>query len=64
MQLDEHKLLFVYANDLKPFRRILRSHEVRRCDGMAVIAEGEHIHYRAGHHLEAFRQLAYRIGTR
>ncbi len=63
VQLDEHKLLFVYAENLMPFRRILRSHGIRRNDDMRVIAEGEHVHYSACHHVEEFGQLAYRIGV-
>lgn len=63
MQLDEHKLLYVYAADLKPFRRILRAHGVRRKDGLRLIAESEHLHHTTAAYAEEFRQLCCRVGA-
>jgi hypothetical protein len=63
VQFDEHKLLYVYAHDLKPFRRILRLHGVRRQDDMRLIAESEHLHHSMPHYADEFRQLCNRIGA-
>lgn len=63
VQLDEHKLIYVYARDLKPFRRILRAHGIQRDDRMHLIAEAEHIHHSSPDYAEEFRQLACRIGA-
>jgi hypothetical protein len=63
VQFDEHKLLYVFARDLKPFRRILRSHGIRRDDGMPLIAESEHLHHSTEKFAEEFRQLCCRIGA-
>jgi hypothetical protein len=63
VQFDEHKLLYVFARDLKPFRRILRAHGIRRNDFMHLIAESEHLHHTSGDYAEEFRQLCCRIGA-
>jgi hypothetical protein len=58
VQFDEHKLLYVYAHDLKPFRKILRRH-----DDLKLVAESEHLHHTTLEHAEEFRQLCYQIGA-
>jgi hypothetical protein len=63
VQFDEHKLLVVYAHDLKPFERILRELGVERDDGLKLITEGEHLHSTDPRHAEVFEQLCYRIGV-
>ena len=63
VQFDEHKLLHVYAPSLKPFRRILRAHGVRRRKVLPLISEAEHLHHTTEAHAEAFRQLALRVGV-
>ena len=63
VQLDEHKLIYVYADDLKPFRRILKSHGINRIDDMRLIAESEHIHLSTPEFADEFRQLCGRIGA-
>jgi hypothetical protein len=63
VQFDEHKLLYVYAHDLKPFRRILRGHGIRRNDALRLIAEAEHIHYSTPSYADDFHQLCCRIGA-
>ena len=50
VQFDEHKQLTVYAPDLKPFRRVLRSHGVGRKGRLRFLSEAEHLHHsEAGH---------------
>lgn len=62
VQLDEHKLLFVYAKDLKPFRRVMKRYGVARNKELRLIAEAEHLHHSQIRHAEEFQQLATRIG--
>jgi hypothetical protein len=63
VQFDEHKLFHVYAPNLKPFRRILRAHGVRRRAQLPLISEAEHLHHTTDDFGDAFRQLAVRLGV-
>lgn len=63
VQFDEHKLLVVYAPDVRPFMRILESHGVHRDDKMKLITEGEHLHSTDPRYKEEFEQLCYRMGV-
>ncbi|WP_020475419.1 hypothetical protein [Zavarzinella formosa] len=63
VQMDEHKLLFVFARNLKPFRRILRKHGIPKIDDLRVLAEAEHYHHSQLRHLDEFQQLATRLGA-
>lgn len=63
VQLDEHKLLFVYAKDLKPFRRILRRYGVQRHNDLQLIAEAAHLHHSDRRYADEFHQLAARMGA-
>jgi hypothetical protein len=63
VQLDEHKLLFVYAKDLKPFRRILRRYGVQRYNDLQLIAEAPHLHHSDERFADEFHQLAARMGA-
>lgn len=63
VQFDEHKLFHIYSPDLKPFRRVLRAHGVRRRAQLPLISEGEHLHHTTDDYAEAFRQLAVRLGV-
>ena len=63
VQLDEHKLLFVYARDLKPFRRVMRRHGVRLMPEMRLIAEAAHLHQSDPRYVEQFQQFAARMGA-
>jgi hypothetical protein len=63
VQFDEHKLLVVYAHDLKPFEEIVRQAGVPRDDAMKLITEGEHLHSSEPQHAVHFKQLCYRIGV-
>ena len=44
VQLDEHKLLVIYADDRTPFERILQGQGLARNDRMRFISQGEHLH--------------------
>jgi len=63
VQFDEHKQLTVYAPDLKPFRRVLRSHGVGRKGRLRFLSEAEHLHHSAAGDGDRFEQLALRIGV-
>lgn len=63
VQMDEHKLIFVFARNLKPFRRILRKHGIQKIDDLRVLAEGEHFHHSQIRHIDEFQQLANRLGA-
>src|SRR5262249_13563487 len=63
VQFDEHKLLVVYARNLKPFEAILRQSGIARDNGMKLITEGEHLHSTDPRYAAAFEQLCYRLGV-
>jgi hypothetical protein len=63
VQFDEHKLLHVYAPDLRPFKAVLRSFGLRRRKALALISEGEHLHHTTAGFAEEFRHLALRAGV-
>lgn len=63
VQFDEHKLIHIYAPNLRPFRRILRECGIRRRMQLPLISEGEHLHHTTEVYAEEFRQLALRVGV-
>jgi hypothetical protein len=63
VQFDEHKLLIVYAHNLKTFQRILRAEGFKRDDDLKLITEGEHLHTTDPRYGATFEQLCYRLGV-
>ncbi len=63
VQFDEHKLLVVYAHDLRPFVAIMERHGIRRDDRMKLITEGEHLHSTDPRHQATFEQFCFRLGV-
>jgi len=63
VQFDEHKLLVVYAADLKPFAAVLDSYGVPRDDSLKLITEGEHLHSTDPKHRDTFDQMCCRLGV-
>jgi len=63
VQFDEHKLIYVYASNLKPFRRILRDQGVRRRKNLPLLSEAEHLHHSTDDYADEFRQMCLRIGV-
>jgi hypothetical protein len=63
VQFDEHKLFHVYAPNLKPFRRILKAHGIRRRKLLPLISEAEHLHHTTEAFAEEFRHMALRLGV-
>jgi hypothetical protein len=62
VQFDEHKILTVYAKELKPFRRILREQGLERDDTLQLLTEAEHTHVSHPEFVDEFEQLCYRLG--
>jgi hypothetical protein len=62
VQLDEHKLLIIYARDLAPFEDILSASGIRRDDALRLITEGPHLHSTDPQYFQQFEQLCYRLG--
>jgi hypothetical protein len=62
VQFDEHKLLFVYANDLEPFEQILIENGLMRDDALKFISEAEHLHSTDDVYRDQFEELRYRLG--
>lgn len=63
VQLDEHKLLIVYAADRSPFERILAGQGVPRNDKMRFISQGEHLHTSHTRFARRFTDLAQTLGA-
>lgn len=63
VQFDEHKLLIVYATDLRPFEDVLKDNGVRRDDRLKLITEGEHLHSTDPKYRPVFEQLGFRLGV-
>lgn len=63
VQFDEHKLLIVYARDLRPFERILREQRIPCDPALRLLIEAEHIHSTGDQHAEQFEQLCCRLAV-
>ncbi|MCS7046918.1 MAG: hypothetical protein NZO58_11225 [Gemmataceae bacterium] len=63
VQFDEHKLLVVYAPDLRPFAKVLERSGVHRDDRLKLITEGEHLHSTDRKRRQEFEQLCCRLGV-
>src|SRR5262245_39778976 len=63
VQFDEHKLLFVYAKNIHPFERVLKSYGLERDDSLKLISEGEHLHLTEERFVDQFNELKMRIGV-
>jgi hypothetical protein len=62
VQFDEHKLLFVYAQDLEPFEAVLKEFGLKRDDTIKFISEAEHLHSTDDTYRDQFEELQYRLG--
>jgi hypothetical protein len=62
VQLDEHKLLIVYARELEGFQETLEEEGITRDDALRLITEGEHLHCSHARQAAAFDQLCFRVG--
>lgn len=62
VQFDEHKLLIMYGQNLKPFEKILQAHGLDRREGIKFITEAEHVHSSTLEYAETFEEVCYRLG--
>lgn len=62
VQLDEHKLLIVYADKLTPYERILIDAYLDCREDMKFITEAEHVHSTTDRYIEQFEELKARLG--
>lgn len=62
VQLDEHKLLIVYGNELRAYEGILIDHHVDCDEELRFITEAEHVHSTTDRFVEEFEELKMRLG--
>lgn len=62
VQLDEHKLLFVYGNEAVAYEDAFLSNGVRCLENMRFITEAEHVHSSSDEYQRRFEQLCYQLG--
>lgn len=62
VQLDEHKLLLVYANSLERFQKFLSQHGILKDQSMRFITDDEHVHDAADNHRENFINMCLQFG--
>ena len=62
VQLDEHKLLIMYGQDLSEFESIFEQYNVECNEDVQFITEAEHMHSSSDELCQQFQQLRYRLG--
>lgn len=62
VQLDEHKLLIVYGNELTPYEGVLIDHHIDCDEKLRFITEAEHVHSTTDRYVEQFEELKMRLG--
>jgi hypothetical protein len=62
VQLDEHKLLIVYGNELTPYERLLIDAGLPCREEMRFITEAEHVHSTSERYVAEFEELKMRLG--
>jgi len=63
VQLDEHKLLIVYAHARSPFERVFADLGLARDDRMRFISQGEHLHTSHERFATGFEEMTQRLGA-
>ena len=63
VQLDEHKLLVIYATNRTPFEHILAEQGIDRNDRMRFISQGEHLHTSHTRFARLFDEMAGQLGA-
>ena len=62
IQLDEHKLLIIYGQELADFEDILDDYGLPRMEQIKFITEAEHIHSSTEEFVRQFEEMKYRLG--
>ena len=63
VQLDEHKLLVIYAQQRGPFERILAEQGIERNDRIRFISQAEHLHTSHTRVARRFDEMVNRLGA-
>lgn len=63
VQLDEHKLIFVYAPDIRPYVDVIRMYGVPHRQDLVLISEAEHLHLSEREYTDQFEQLRMRLSV-
>lgn len=63
VHFDEHKLLYVYGQNLSPFKAVLRDHGITRNDDLILLIEEEHIHCTLDEYVDRLNDLRQVIGV-
>ena len=62
VQLDEHKLLFVYGQDNADYKHAMSDNNVPANQDVRFITEAEHVHSSSDEFQDRFEQLCYHLG--
>ncbi|MDR2754482.1 MAG: hypothetical protein LBC20_02135 [Planctomycetaceae bacterium] len=62
VQFDEHKMLIVYAENLRKFESILKQHRIPKNETIRFLTEAEHIHSTRNEYLKRFNELQITLG--
>lgn len=62
VQLDEHKLLFVYGQENAEYEWAFDDNGVKQIDDIRFITEAEHVHSSTDEFQDRFEQLCYQLG--
>ena len=62
IQLDEHKLLLIYGDNMKPFERILMRNGVFENKSIRFLTEAEHVHLSKESYMSRFQELQTVLG--
>lgn len=62
VQLDEHKLLILYGQELVDFEDILDDYGLPQMEQIKFITEAEHVHSSTDEFARQFEQMKYRLG--
>ncbi len=62
VQLDEHKLMFVYGHENADYESALRDSSIQCIDSLRFITEAEHVHSSSDDFQQRFEQLCYQLG--
>jgi len=62
VQLDEHKLLIMYGQELGDFEQVMDEYSVQCSEDIQFITEAEHVHSSSDEFMQRFEQLRYRLG--
>jgi hypothetical protein len=63
VHFDEHKLIYIYGQNLSPFKSVLRDHNIPRNDDLILLIEEEHIHCTLDEYLDQLNELRQAIGV-